>query len=153
MKTTMTVVEYRQQFSGKRGYGRTTAAAPKKRRAQPEHDEQAKVIAWARTQYAVDPIGWHDLDLLHCSLNGVKLSKAQAGKALAAGMLKGVLDLSLPVPIGPYHSLYIEMKYGDNTPTKEQLDIAGRLEKMGHKVHFCWSAQEAIDAITNYYGA
>ena len=77
-----------------------------KRNAQPEAIEQAKVIAWARANERNYPY----LQLLHCSLNGVKMTKAQAGRAIAQGMKKGVSDLFLPVKKGVFSGLYIEMK-------------------------------------------
>ena len=49
-----------------------------KKRAQPEAAEQEKVIALARANERNYPY----LQLLHCSLNGVKMTKAQAGRAI-----------------------------------------------------------------------
>lgn len=75
--------------------------------------------------------------LLEGSMNGVQLSKAQAGKAKACGMLKGAPDVRLPVPsiryyVGvvaiEFHGLAIELKCGKNTPTQEQKGIMGLLE-------------------------
>ena len=50
-----------------------------------ESAHQQQVIEWARmaSRSAKYPM----LNMLHCSLNGVKLSKSQAGIAKAQGML------------------------------------------------------------------
>lgn len=90
------------------------------------------------------------IDLLEASLNGVALTKAQAGKAKAAGMLKGALDLNLPVARGPHHGLRIEMKFGKNKMTDEQTWYAGRLREEGWRVETCWDWLEARAVIIGY---
>ena len=67
-----------------------------------ESAQQQQVIEWARmaSRSAKYPM----LDMLHCSLNGVKLSGTQAKIAKGQGMLSGVPDLFLPVPRGKYLS-------------------------------------------------
>ena len=118
-----------------------------KRNAQPEAIEQAKVIAWARANERNYPY----LQLLHCSLNGVKMTKAQAGRAIAQGMLSGVPDLFLPVPKNGYHGLFIEMKYGSNKVTENQEKFLQNAANVGYAVSVCYSANEAIKRIEDYY--
>ena len=118
-----------------------------KRNAQPEAIEQAKVIAWARANENNYPY----LQLLHCSLNGVKMTKAQAGRAIAQGMLSGVPDLFLPVPKNGYHGLFIEMKYGSNKVTENQEKFLQNAANVGYAVSVCYSANEAIKRIEDYY--
>ena len=118
-----------------------------KRNAQPEAAEQAKVIAWARANERNYPY----LQLLHCSLNGVKMTKAQAGRAIAQGMLSGVPDLFLPVPKNGYHGLFIEMKYGSNKVTENQEKFLQNAANVGYAISVCYSANEAIKRIEDYY--
>jgi hypothetical protein len=118
-----------------------------KRNAQPEAIEQAKVIAWARANENNYPYLW----MLHSSLNGVKMTKAQAGRAIAQGMLSGVPDLFLPVPKNGYHGLFIEMKYGSNKVTKNQEKFLQNAANVGYAVSVCYSANEAIKRIEDYY--
>ncbi len=118
-----------------------------KRNAQPEAIEQAKVIAWARANERNYPY----LQLLHCSLNGVKMTKAQAGRAIAQGMLSGVPDLFLPVPKNGYHGLFIEMKYGSNKVTESQEKFLQNAANVGYAISVCYSANEAIKRIEDYY--
>ena len=118
-----------------------------KRNAQPESIEQAKVVAWARANENNYPYLW----LLHCSLNGVKMTKAQAGRAIAQGMLSGVPDLFLPVPKNGYHGLFIEMKYGSNKVTENQEKFLQNAANVGYAVSVCYSANEAIKRIEDYY--
>jgi len=120
------------------------------RRRSPEFSEQCALFLWARNPATLRK--YPELRLLSCSLNGVKLSKAQAGKAKAAGMLAGEHDVRLPVARGTYTSLSIEMKAGDNQPTKAQLEYGALLEAEGGCVRYCWSWIEAKEAIEHYLG-
>lgn len=90
------------------------------------------------------------IDLLEGSMNGVKLTKAQAGKAKAAGMLKGSHDVKLPVARGPFKGLSIEMKFGRNKLTEEQEWYGARLREEGWRVATCWSWTDARAVIIEY---
>jgi hypothetical protein len=76
-------------------------------------------------------------------LNGVKLTAAQAGKAKAAGMLKGEYDIKLPVSRGPYIGLIIELKAGRNKPTPEQEWYGKRMKEEGWCGSVCWDWEDA----------
>lgn len=108
--------------------------------------EQSAVVGWARANETRYPGLW----MLHCSLNGVPLSKAQAGKAKSQGMLRGVPDLFLPYPCGKYVGLYIEMKFGRNQATPEQERFLAAVRPL-YRTAICWSADEAIAVIREYY--
>lgn len=120
----------------------------KPRRAEPEFLEQAALFTWARIPSVMAQ--YPALDLLSCSLNGVKLTKAQAGKAKAAGMLKGEFDVKLPVARGHWIGLIIEMKAGRNKPTPEQLWYAQRMSEEGWRATVCWDWEAAKDEIIHY---
>ena len=113
-----------------------------------EFKEQSALFEWARNPAVVRV--YPALRLLSCSLNGVKLSKAQAGKAKAAGMLKGEHDVRLPVARGGYAGLSIEMKAGKNKPTPEQLEYGEQIADEGWLVCYCWSWTDARDEIVSY---
>ena len=119
----------------------------KKRNAQPEAAEQENVIKWARDNEKTYPFLW----MLHSSLNGVKLSKIQAGKAKASGMLSGVPDLFLPVPRGSFCGLYIEMKSATGRIMPSQSRYLKAVSDFGYNAVVCYSANEAIKTIENYY--
>lgn len=42
-----------------------------------EAAQQQQVIEWSKWAYKAKPTQYPNLDLLHCSLNGVKLTKTQ----------------------------------------------------------------------------
>lgn len=115
---------------------------PARRRAEPEFAMQAAVFAWARLPSVQAQLP--GLDLLEGSMNGVKLTAAQAGKAKAAGMLKGSHDITLPVARGGYLGLSIELKAGKNKPTTEQLAYGLRLESEGWLVLYLWDDWQTV---------
>ena len=114
-----------------------------------EANYQQQVVEWARWAHRSGK--YPNLDLLHCSLNGVKLSGTQAKIAKAQGMLSGVPDLFLPVPIGGYHGLFIEMKSDKGRLSTNQTWFLSKVELLGYKIAVCYSANEAIKTIENYY--
>ena len=111
-----------------------------------EHDEQAALFEWAAVRQGVYP----ELELMHAIPNGGKRDKAVAGKLRAEGVKAGVPDVCLPVPSGPYHGLYIEMKYGDNQPTPEQRRFIMALRGQGYQVVIANGWEIASGEILNY---
>lgn len=114
-----------------------------------ESAHQAQVMEWSKWAYKTGK--YPMLNMLHCSLNGVKLSATQARIAKAQGMLSGVPDLFLPLPKNGHHGLYIEMKSEKRRLTENQQWFLSNTESLGYKTAVCYSAKEAIDAIEAYY--
>ena len=112
---------------------------------------QQQVVEWAKWAYKANPTRYPNLDLLHCSLNGVKLSQSQSRIAKGQGMLSGVPDLFLPVPKNGFHGLFIEMKSEKGRVTDNQEWFLSKTEGLGYKTAVCYSAQEAIKRIQDYY--
>lgn len=73
-----------------------------------------------------------------------------AANLKAEGRKPGVLDVWLPVRVGCYPGLVIEMKYGSNTLTDEQREWKLHLELEGWLVFVDYSADAAIAHITDY---
>ena len=71
-----------------------------------EDEEQMAVMEWAQLQMG----RWPELEWLYHIPNGGKRGKIEAARFKAMGVKAGVPDLCLPVPMGRYHGLYIEMK-------------------------------------------
>lgn len=118
-----------------------------------EAAQQAQVIEWSKWAYKAKPTQYPNLDLLHCSLNGVKLSGTQAKIAKGQGMLSGVPDLFLPVPKNGFHGLFVEMKSEKGRVTENQEWFLSKTEGLGYKTAVCYSASEAIKTIQDYYDA
>ena len=106
------------------------------------------MIAWANQCAA---LGIHpELEWLHAIPNGGKRDKIEAAHLKAQGVKSGVPDLSLPVPKGDYHGLYIEMKVNKNKPTDNQIKWLSALSSFGYATSVCYSAKEARDKIEKY---
>lgn len=84
------------------------------------------------------------------SLPGGSRNTIEAANLKRQGVRAGVPDLSLPVARGGYHGLYIEMKFGDNKPTKKQWEWIEALREQGYAVSICWSYEAARDEIVKY---
>lgn len=119
-----------------------------RRNAQPEFQHQCNLFTWARNPAVVRK--YPGIALLSASLNGVKLTKAQAGKAKAAGMLKGESDVRLPVARGIWIGLIIEMKVKPNRPTAEQQEYGAAMQAEGHQFHVCYDWEDAKALIEAY---
>lgn len=111
---------------------------------QSETTEQIKLFDWARRNEQYIP----ELKLLYHIPNEGK--RSNGGILTAMGLKKGMPDICLPVPIGKYGALYIELKYGKNKPSAVQKETMARLEEQGNLVKVAYSAQEAREYIRNY---
>jgi hypothetical protein len=112
----------------------------------PEDVEQGYLIEWAARQECVYPELW----LIHHIPNGGKRDIGTAVKLKRQGVKPGVPDISLPVPRGIYHGLYIELKVNDNTTSDNQDEWLERLAEQGYSTHVCWGWEEAAKVIENY---
>ncbi len=112
-----------------------------------EELEQTYLMNWVCAVSNIYP----DIDMLYHIPNGGKRNKAEAARLKAAGVKAGVCDLHLPVARGGYHSLYIEMKVGDNKPTEAQEEFITRVRALGNAAEVCYGWQEARKALMAYY--
>lgn len=111
-----------------------------------EDTEQIKVIEWAlRAQEEYPELRW-----LHHIPNGGKRGKVEAAKLKQMGVKAGVSDLCLPHPKGCYHGMYIEMKFEDNRPSKEQLEFLACMKEAGYFVCICYSFEAAKEILIQY---
>lgn len=113
---------------------------------QPEHLAQAALFRWAEYQAKRLPV----LALLFAIPNGGHRHPATAAKLKAEGVKAGVPDICLPVAMGEYHGLWIELKAGKNRPTQTQTAWHVRLSAEGYRVAVCWSWEAARDVIEEY---
>lgn len=90
------------------------------------------------------------LTYLHHIPNGGARSPRQAAVLKKAGLVRGIPDLFLPYPAGPFHGLYVELKTGRNKPTPEQLEFIEYANRAGYRAVVCYGAEAAINAIQDY---
>lgn len=120
-----------------------------------EHAHQVAIIQWC----VINGPRFHDLDLLFAIPNGGDRRPSVAASLKAEGVRSGVPDLCLPVPVGVYAGLYLELK----KPTEVRKQRGGRSEKQvewhrrlraqHYAVVVAYGWQPAVQAIGDYYGS
>jgi VRR-NUC domain. len=112
-----------------------------------EHQEQVSLIKrceWNRSKYP-------ELALLFAVPNGGDRNVIVASKLKAEGVKAGVPDLCLPIPRGPYHGLWIEMKKIKGSRTsKVQKGWIQALRGQGYAAEVAKGADEAWNIIVEY---
>lgn len=117
------------------------------RRSQPEHVEQSLLLQWAEVASSRTP----ELGLLFAIPNGGHRDIRTAVKLKREGVKRGVPDLMLPVPRGPHHGLFLEMKAGPTSRVQhEQLVWHTALRAQGYAVRVAYGWESAKVAIENY---
>ena len=109
-----------------------------------ETTEQINLFNWAKRTESI----LQELALLYHVPNEGK--RTNGGILKAAGLKSGVPDICLPVAMGGFHGLYIELKFGKNKTTKSQDDYIGLLKAQGYKTAVCYGAEEAREEILDY---
>lgn len=111
-----------------------------------EDNEQMMLFDWAMAQSRKYP----ELEFLHHIPNGGKRDAREAARFKRMGVKSGVPDISLPVPRGKYHGMYIEMKSPKGKLSDNQRLWLERLSKLGYVSCVCFSFGEARDDILKY---
>lgn len=111
-----------------------------------EHNHQVALFRWA----ALNEKKWPELKAMYAVPNGGHRHKLTAYKLKAEGVKAGIPDIVLPVPRGKYGALFIEMKAGNNKPTKIQLEWHALLRDLGNRVEVVYSWQSAANVIEKY---
>lgn len=93
---------------------------------------------------------YKELKLIYHIPNGGSRNPLEAKNLKKQGVRAGVPDLFLPVARGGYFGLYIEMKWGKNEATSEQLKYMGELRNQGYAVWLCRGAEVAKNCLEQY---
>lgn len=121
-----------------------------------EDAQQAALFCWLRHPRTLEKYAqFPSLKCAYAIPNGgfrgdSKQAKITGAKLKATGVLAGVLDVCIPVPNRGAHGLYIEMKYGDGTPTEEQKEFARIMSAAGYWCVLAWTYEEAKQHVVNY---
>jgi len=122
---------------------------PFERKLGPEEQSQIAVAQYLSLQYP-------DVLWFHSPQETYTKSAYQKWKNRLMGVKKGVPDILICENIVSqrgktlYCGLAIEMKYGKNKCTPEQLEFLALLSARGWRTHVCYSSGDAIDAIDDY---
>ena len=82
--------------------------------------------------------------------NGGHRHKAVAVRMKAEGVKPGVPDICLPVPRGPWHGLYIELKTEGGSVSRAQRRWLTLLTALGYRAEVCRGWQQAQAVIEDY---
>ncbi len=107
-----------------------------------EHEEQVALLIMCQTD---DRLRW-----LHAIPNGGARDIRTGVKLKAQGVKRGIADLYLPLPVGKWHGMYLEMKSGKNKLTPEQAEFLEYARSKGYFTAVCYSAEEAYQALMDY---
>jgi hypothetical protein len=125
---------------------------PRRKPREDEHRHQVVLFQWAAMAAQTRP----ELGMLFAIPNGGHRHPAVAAKLKAEGVRAGVPDICLPVPRGPYHGLWIELKAPGGQGSRkgavspEQAAWIERLEAHGYWATACWGWESAREEIINY---
>lgn len=109
-----------------------------------EHQEQVAVINWFRHQHR------QYASYLFAIPNGGVRNIGTAVKLKKEGVMAGVPDLFLMIPMNGYHGLWIEMKVKSGRVSDSQKEFMGAATLMGYPAVICYGFDEAKNAINNY---
>lgn len=113
-----------------------------------EAQHQNAVIMWSQQPSIRSK--WPELALLHHIKNEEKSSAKQVAIDKSMGVKKGVPDLCLPVPRGPFHGLYIEMKTDKGRTSPEQDWWGEQLRAQGYCWEVCHGWETAVKVLELY---
>ena len=110
-----------------------------------EEREQILLFNWIRRTPQIADHCWS-------TPNERKTTKYNGMRLKQMGLMPGAADITIAIPIEPYHGLYIELKYGKNTVTPLQKKFLENRRKMGYCAEAIWGYENARAFITNYLG-
>ena len=113
---------------------------------QREAMEQEALFVWAAMKSNIYPV----LELLYHIPNGGTRNKIEAANLKRQGVKAGVPDIHLPVARGKFNGLYIELKAGNNKPSKEQKEWLIKLRQQGYVAEVCVGWLQAAELIEKY---
>jgi len=115
-------------------------AVPKKKRQQPEREEQVKFVVWLAKQ------GFR----FNASAAGGSRNLYEAMNFKRMGVSKGYPDLEVPLPIAPYHGFYIEFKSHSGKVSPEQKEWLAYLKEKMYYAEVAYSFEEAKRHFEHY---
>lgn len=111
-----------------------------------ESDHQKAFFCWC----ALNRSRFPELEFCFAIPNGGKRDKLTAARLKAEGVRAGVPDICLPVPVGDFAGMYIELKVGKGTTSTEQNNWHMFLARHSYRVKLCYSWIEAAQAVEYY---
>ncbi len=82
--------------------------------------------------------------------NGGLRTLAEGKRQVAMGLKAGVPDILIAFPVGDFHGLFIELKWGANTLTDKQVDVIKSLMRYRYCVGVCYTYDEVTETVKTY---
>lgn len=117
---------------------------PRRKPVQRESQLQQSCVLWFRRQYP------QYANLLYSIPNEGKRTPRNGARMKAMGRVSGIPDLMLAIARKGHHGLFIEMKYGNGTLSKEQSQMALTLEMQGYYVELANTLDNFQTVINTY---
>lgn len=111
-----------------------------------EHDEQVEYFTALKYLEGKHP----ELCYIFAVPNGGRRAKFEASRLKDEGVKRGVPDIIVPIPMGEFCGMAIEMKYGENRQSLEQKDYEMALIRFGWCFRVCYSGRSAIRDTAEY---
>ncbi len=111
-----------------------------------EHQHQVALFQWAATLTHVHP----ELALMYAIPNAAKRSRRTGRHMKLEGLKPGIPDVCLPVPRGPWHALYIELKALRGRLRDNQRRRLAELHAVGNACFVCKGWEEAAQILLRY---
>lgn len=105
---------------------------------------QKECVRWFRYQYPLYKIH------LFAVPNGGTRNKKEAAEMKRQGVTAGVSDLFLAVPNKEFSGFFIEMKYGYNKATAEQLVFGNSMKIAGYHFSVIYTFDDFEREVTEY---
>ena len=113
-----------------------------------ETKDQMHYVTWMR---AFHPDVIFTISPAAFKFAGTPLQRQIQGKRMKAmGYQVGTPDIMVFYPIGLYHGLFIELKYGKGKLSDEQRELLLRLSTLGYSCWTCLGYKEAVEVTTRY---
>ena len=125
------------------------------RNMYPEEAAGRELVKWADSTYAPAPSGQMVLigDYLAHNANGGARTAVEAAILKGQGVRAGWPDYTLYMPRGARHGAVLELKGEDGAkPTRDQLDVLERLDRMGYAPIIAWGFEQARLELMRYLG-
>lgn len=122
-----------------------------------EDREQVNLFNWSKLKaIKVHGVRGFLFDFLYAIPNGGKRRKAEAGRLKKQGVKAGVSDVHLPIAMGGYIGLWIELKrpivIGTTKPVASpaQKEWLERMREAGHRAELAFGFEQAKEIIESY---
>jgi hypothetical protein len=109
-----------------------------------EQAEHINIVNWFNYQFP------ELSDDLHHFANERRCSIQQGRLLKRMGVKRGVSDFFLAIPVNGKSGLWLELKVGNNKPTKEQRAFVARKASRGYEAVIVWGYERAKQTILAY---